>query len=181
MFKRILTAIDGSATSLRALKLALALARTHDATLHVLHVVDEAMIAQGFHDMACIPPDHVDSLLAGMRDAGGRILARADRVAREYGARIQPILVESLGHGVADTILTQARKLRAELIVMGTHGRRGLTRLVMGSDAETVVREARVPVLLVRVPAASRTVRGAAKHIPERRAAARTRKKKAAA
>ena len=60
------------------------------------------------------------------------------------------MLVESRGHSVADTILEQARKTKADVIVLGTHGRRGLSRILMGSDAEAVVREARVPVLLVR-------------------------------
>jgi len=58
--------------------------------------------------------------------------------------------VETAGYGVADVILKQAKKTRADLIVMGTHGRRGVARLVMGSDAEGVVRGAPVPVLLVR-------------------------------
>ena len=51
---------------------------------------------------------------------------------------------------MASLILAQARKSKADVIVMGTHGRRGLSRMVMGSDAEGVVREANVPVLLVR-------------------------------
>jgi nucleotide-binding universal stress UspA family protein len=61
------------------------------------------------------------------------------------------ILVESIGpRRVADIIIQQARKQRADAIVIGTHGRRGLSRLVMGSDAEEVVRTAPVPVTLVR-------------------------------
>ena len=55
-----------------------------------------------------------------------------------------------LASGVAHTILVQAKKQKADLIVLGTHGRRGLARVVVGSDAETVLREAAVPVLLVR-------------------------------
>jgi nucleotide-binding universal stress UspA family protein len=62
----------------------------------------------------------------------------------------KPVLVEKFGGLVADVIIAQARKQRAGLIVLGTHGRRGVTRLVMGSDAEGVVRRTPVPVLLVR-------------------------------
>ena len=61
---------------------------------------------------------------------------------------------ESLGTRVADTIVRHAKRCRADLIVMGTHGRRGMGRLIMGSDAELVARYARVPVLLVHERAA---------------------------
>jgi nucleotide-binding universal stress UspA family protein len=71
-------------------------------------------------------------------------------VADRHGLSINPILVDSHGHSVAHHILRQCRKLKADVIVMGTHGHRGLRRLVMGSDAENVVREADVPVVLVR-------------------------------
>ena len=63
---------------------------------------------------------------------------------------MKPLLVETRGQTVAHAILGQAQKTKADLIVLGTHGRRGLSRVLMGSDAEAVVREARVPVLLVR-------------------------------
>jgi nucleotide-binding universal stress UspA family protein len=59
-------------------------------------------------------------------------------------------LVETLGGRVADEIVKQAKEWLADLIVMGTHGRRGLERLAMGSDAELVLRLSPVPVLLVR-------------------------------
>jgi nucleotide-binding universal stress UspA family protein len=62
------------------------------------------------------------------------------------------VLRETLGHRVADLIIKQAKRWRADVIVLGTHGRRGVSRLVMGSDAELVVRETSVPVLLVRSP-----------------------------
>ena len=60
------------------------------------------------------------------------------------------VLAENLAGRVADVIVRQARRQRADLLVLGTHGRRGLTRMVMGSDAELVVRYAPAPVLLVR-------------------------------
>jgi K+-sensing histidine kinase KdpD len=65
---------------------------------------------------------------------------------------MKAVLAESRGGTIADAILSQARKAKADLIVIGTHGRRGLSRVLMGSDAEAVVRESRVPVLLVRSP-----------------------------
>ena len=69
--------------------------------------------------------------------------------------RTRPVLVETIGHTVADAIPEQAKKSHADLIVLGTHGRCGISRLVMGSDAEGVIRAATVPVLLVRTPRAA--------------------------
>jgi nucleotide-binding universal stress UspA family protein len=80
------------------------------------------------------------------------LLAAAEAVAAKARVPAKTVLVETKGGSIADAILGQARKLKSSVIVMGTHGRRGLRRVVMGSDAEAVVREARVPVLLVRVP-----------------------------
>jgi nucleotide-binding universal stress UspA family protein len=85
-----------------------------------------------------------------LRDAGRKFLAKSQREAKAQGQEIDAHLVESLGDGVAQTILRQVRKIKPDLIVLGTHGRRGLARVVVGSDAETVLREATVPVLLVR-------------------------------
>ena len=155
MFERIIVAVDGSPTSNRGLKTAIDLAKAHKAILHAVHVIDDMTVAKGaagLNSTGYVPPQFVDEWLAELRKAGQRILDRAERAANESRCRLQPVLVETLGQGVADVILKQARRLRADLIVMGTHGRRGLRRVVMGSDAEAVVREAPVPVLLVRSP-----------------------------
>ena len=176
MFKRILVPIDGSPTANRGLKVALALAKEHDATLYVLHVVEDLAVAKGFDGALYVPAQFVDSMLAGLRDAGRRVLAHAEKMALQDGQRAKTVLVETVGESVADAILIQARKLRAELIVLGTHGRRGLARLLMGSDAEAVVREARVPVLLVRSPTATRASRGAGMPAKAPRPASRARK-----
>jgi nucleotide-binding universal stress UspA family protein len=66
------------------------------------------------------------------------------------------VLVESIGGVAADLILEQAKDWHADMIVMGTHGRRGIFRLAMGSDAEQVVRGAGIPVLLVKGQAATK-------------------------
>jgi len=165
MFQRILVAVDGSPTANRGLNLALALAQEHDATLYVLHVVDDIVTMQGVHGVAYLPAEYVESVLESLRAAGRKVLARAEKVAQQRGQRIQALLIETVGQSVAHAVLAQARKLHAELIVLGTHGRRGLARLVMGSDSEAIVREARVPVLLVRSPVTKH-----ASHRAERRA-----------
>ena len=176
MFKRITVPIDGSPTANRELEVALALAKEHDATLYVLHVVEDLAVAKGFDGALYVPAQFVHSMLAGLRDVGRRVLAHAEKMALQDGQRAKTVLVETVGESVADAILIQARKLRAELIVLGTHGRRGLARMLMGSDAEAVVREARVPVLLVRSSTATRASRGTGIPAEARRPASRARK-----
>jgi len=89
-------------------------------------------------------------LLATLRDGGRRILAKAQALAERHAVKATSVLRQVTGGPAADTIVREARKQRADLIVLGTHGRRGVRRLVLGSDAEQVVRTASVPVLLVR-------------------------------
>ena len=149
MFKRILVAIDGSATASRGLRVAIELAADQRADVYVLHVVDDMSIVPGL-DGGYVPSAYIDSYALALRDRGRKALDKAHALAASGGVACKPVLVETLGATVAHTILQQARKLRADLIVLGTHGRRGLRRLLLGSDAETVLREATVPVLLVR-------------------------------
>jgi nucleotide-binding universal stress UspA family protein len=157
MFKNILVAIDGSPTSNRGLKQAIGLAAEQGSTLHVLHVVDDSGFITGYEG-GYITQDYVDRVSEAVREGGRKVLENASRMAGKQNVTVRPVLAEAKGEDVAHLILAFARKLRADLIVLGTHGRRGLRRLVMGSDAEAVVREATVPVLLVRgsVPAPRR-------------------------
>ena len=89
-----------------------------------------------------VAPAYVEGLIDGLRNAGKKILVGVQRRAQASGQPLEALLIESLGGNVAHTILAQARKVKADLIVLGTHGRRGVARIVMGSDTETVVREA---------------------------------------
>jgi len=159
MFKQILVAVDGSPTGNRGLKAAIELASSQAATLTVIHIVDDMQSVSYIGDMGYIPADYVDKLLDDLRSNGRKVLAKAKAFAGAAGVDVKPLLVESKGGTIADAILRQARKLRADTIVLGTHGRRGLRRALMGSDAEAVLRDSRVPVLLVRAlarePAAS--------------------------
>ena len=148
MFKHILVAVDGSAPANRGLDSAIDLAVDQHAILHILHVVDGTPITIGLAGE--MPPVYSDALVKAFRDEGRKILTKAEMVARGRGVNVLPVLVESSGRLVADTILHQAKKQKADLIVLGTHGRRGIRRILLGSDAETVLRESRVPVLLVR-------------------------------
>ncbi|HEX7327890.1 MAG TPA: universal stress protein [Casimicrobiaceae bacterium] len=149
MFKSILVALDGSAPSNAGFKAALALSGDQDAVLHALHVIDSSAAIVGFEG-GYVPPSYTETLYAGLRKSGEAILAKATAAARAVQVSVEPMLVDSRGEPVARAILRAARKAKADLIVIGTHGRRGLSRVLMGSDAEQVVREATVPVLIVR-------------------------------
>jgi nucleotide-binding universal stress UspA family protein len=146
-YKRILVPVDGSPTAAKGLKAAAKLAREGRGKLLLLHVVEEYSAFVAPEVGASIGP-----IIDAMRASGKKTLARVARGVA--GAKPQSFLVENFGGRVADTIVREAKRLRADLIVMGTHGRRGVNRVLLGSDAELVVRYSPVPVLLV--PAAGR-------------------------
>src|SRR4030095_16142721 len=145
VYKRILVPVDGSSTANRGLKEAIRLAKAQSATLCLLHVVDESVIILNVEGGAVI-----DDLLASLRQSGRKVIGSAESLARRAGLKPKLVLIENMLRSVADVILEQARKFRADVIVMGTHVRRGITRMVMGSAAEGVVRNSPVPVVLVR-------------------------------
>jgi len=143
-YKRILVPVDGSPTSAKGMKAAIRLARESRGKLLLLHVVEEYSAFVAPEMGASIGP-----ILDSLRAAGQRTLARVARGAAKAGAKPQAVLAENFGSRVSVTIVQQAKRLRADLIVMGTHGRRGINRALLGSDAESVVRYSPVPVLLV--------------------------------
>jgi len=146
-YRRILVAVDGSAASNKGLREAIRLAKAERARLFIVHVVDEFQAFASLDGLAAAPG--VD-LVPMLREGGKRILAKAKLTADEAGVRAKTVLREMIGGPAAGPIAREARKVGAEVIVLGTHGRRGVRRLVLGSDAEQVVRIASVPVLLVR-------------------------------
>jgi nucleotide-binding universal stress UspA family protein len=150
MFEQILVAIDGSPTGNRGLKAAIGLAAEKKGTLTIVHVVNDLSAVAQVGDSTYMPAAYVDDMLEELQKHGRKVLAKASVLARASGVEPVERLVESRGGSVADAILAEAKKRRADVIVLGTHGRRGLQRMLMGSDAEAVLREARVPVLLVR-------------------------------
>jgi nucleotide-binding universal stress UspA family protein len=147
-YRKILVAVDGSAASAKGLREALRLAKAEDARLFILHVVDEYPAFAALDGMMAGAPG-VD-LVPALREGGKRVLAKAQAVAAKQNVKAKAILREMLSGPAAYPIVREARKVGADLIVLGTHGRRGVRRLVLGSDAEQVVRTAPVPVLLVR-------------------------------
>jgi nucleotide-binding universal stress UspA family protein len=157
MYKRILVAVDGSETSERALREGVRLAKEQHARLRLVHVVDE-LTAAGER------PATPRQFWKAVREAGERILESARARAAQDGIEPETKLLEIRTFGglvrrVPDLIVADARRWDADLIVIGTHGRRGLSKLLLGSVAEGVMRTAGMSVLLVR--AAERKTRRA--------------------
>ena len=148
MFKNILVPVDGSSPSKHAVEVAVMLAKDQQAKLQLIHVVDETVIPGGL-DGTNLPPDYIEKELARRHEIGRKVLDRAESALAGTGVDATVSISGRTLSSVADTILEQAQRTGADLIVLGTHGRRGLTRVLMGSDAELVMREAKVPVLLV--------------------------------
>jgi nucleotide-binding universal stress UspA family protein len=146
MYQRILVPTDGSSTSERGLKEAIALAKLSGGRIRLLHVVDAMSVAIGADGFASYSAE----LLPLLHDAGNEILRRARGSVEAAGVAVDFTLREVLSGRVADQVVEEAAAWKADLIVIGTHGRRGVRRLILGSDAEQVLRAANVPVLLVR-------------------------------
>lgn len=145
MYQNILVPVDGSWPSRLGLIEAIEVAKSSRATLRLLHVVDEFV-----PELIPTVPNNYDAWAEALREAGQATLAEEVAFAKEQGANAEGVLIDTLARRSADVIIEQCKAWPADLIVMGTHGRRGLRRLVMGSDAELVLRMSPVPVMLVR-------------------------------
>ena len=145
MYQRILVPVDGSATSECGIREAVKLASGQSTRLLFLHVVDdyttlaEMTSATGYEDM-----------LKRLLQYGLDVLNKAKQEAQAASIHCETLLREVTGKRVSDVIVEQATQHACDVIVMGTHGRRGFSRLTLGSAAEGVARISQVPVLLVR-------------------------------
>jgi nucleotide-binding universal stress UspA family protein len=151
MYKKILVPIDGSSKAKRGLAEAIRLAKHHKAKVRLIHVVDVFIVTPTLESGR-----YVEDIQKSFREDGRRLLKNAEALVRKHGIAVDSVMFEIVGSQAAEIIVEQARKWRADIIVIGTHGRRGVLRLVMGSDAEEVVRTSPVPVLLVRPKRSSR-------------------------
>jgi nucleotide-binding universal stress UspA family protein len=147
MYKRILVPIDGSPTSHAGLDEAIKLSKLTGARLRLLNVVEMLTFTSGLEPTSAYMAD----FLPAARQAGQQVLDQAVAHVMASAVPVDTVLLDGMGARVSDAIVEQARTWGADLIVIGTHGRRGVGRMLMGSDAEQVLRMAPVPVLLVRV------------------------------
>ena len=146
MYQRILVPIDGSPTSDQGLDEAIALARVTGGSIRLLHVLDELVFTTGFETGA----SYVRNVLPALRQRSERILAAGRERVSAASVAVDTLTIECFARRPCDVIVEAAAQWPADLIVIGTHGRRGVNRMMLGSDAEQVARMAPVPVLLVR-------------------------------
>jgi nucleotide-binding universal stress UspA family protein len=146
MYQEVLVAIDGSECANCALREALAIVKLTNGKLHIVYVVDEPAVlaAAGYYDPTALREAMIaqaNSVLDAARGAAEKEGVRADS---------EVLYTIELGRDIADCINAAAARRDADLTVLGTHGRRGAGRLVLGSVAERVLRASHTPVLMVR-------------------------------
>lgn len=145
-FHQILVPVDGSPTSEKALDEAIRLARLNGARLRLLHVVDDLAYVTGFESAA----NYLNEIIPLMHAAGEKLLDGYRQKALDQGVEADSVLIDDKPGRICDHVAEQAMRAKADLIVVGSHGRRGVGRVLLGSDAELIVRHAPVPVLVVR-------------------------------
>lgn len=155
-YQHILVAVDGSPTSEHAVAQATDLARATGGHIRLLHVLDPMAHVSGFER----PEVYRQDVLPRLHMQAQALLQQTQQRVEQHGVAVDCMLIDNLNARVADLVVEHAKTWGADLIVLGTHGRRGLARMLMGSDAEQVARTACAPVLLVRLPAAAQNPPG---------------------
>ena len=145
MYQRILVPIDESPAALAGLEEAVRLAASGASCIRVVHVINVVPLLS-----AEATPATIQGMLNAIHAEGEALLERAASVVRKAGVQVESKLLRSTGGPVGAQIIREAQAWAADLIVCGTHGREGVSRLLLGSDAEYIVRHSRAPVLLRR-------------------------------
>ena len=145
MFKRILVAIDDSPVSSLALQTALQLAASHGRSVRIVNVLEHPVSLGGYPY-----GEFGGHYLELARKRAREMLDEARQAADKAGVAVEVHLLDGAGLRLGETLADEARAWNAELIIVGSHGRRGFSRAVLGSGAEQVLRLAPVPVLVVR-------------------------------
>ncbi|GAB7534214.1 universal stress protein [Burkholderia sp. 22PA0099] len=149
MYQRIFVAVDGSETSRHAFDSALALARSERATLRAFYAIENAAL---YYNVPGYDPSVLRQQLIAQ---GGDLTQEFARLIAAAGVQGDVITGEATTLAdVASLILDATKEYGADLLVLGTHGRRGFKRLVLGSIAEQCIRQATLPVLLIPTAAA---------------------------
>lgn len=147
MFKRILIATDGSALSRKAVASGISLAATHGAELVALTVVPRYPMNY-FEGAMVLTPDDIARIEKQWTDAAQEMLAAVDARAKRSGVKVKTVTVRS--DRVAEAIIAAALKQQCDLIVMASHGRKGVKRLLLGSETQHVLTHSALPVLVLR-------------------------------
>jgi nucleotide-binding universal stress UspA family protein len=146
MYRHIIAAIDDSDTSRRAIREAVALARSTNAELTLVHAVDEALFSHFNHTTLA----NRDAVQSALINEGQSVLDEAARLATEAGLTPATRLLTSEHQSTSDQVAQAVRTLNADLLIVGSHGRRGVQRLFLGSVAERLLHKVTISVLIVR-------------------------------
>jgi nucleotide-binding universal stress UspA family protein len=144
VYQRILVPVDDSTQARRGLQEAVKIALSHGSKIRLVHVLDQTPLARPE-----MTGPRFDEVFERSRQDGLLLLANAELYVRHAGVLVDTRLVEVADAGPAPCIVQQALEWPADLIVCGTHGRHGLARMLLGSQAEEILRQSPVPMLLV--------------------------------
>ena len=144
MFKHILVPVDGSETSLQAVSKAAELAKVFNSEVTAVYVLDPHPFTGVGADFAYGQAQYLSAATAEANKALEDVTERM----KDTGVTVKTLVGE--GHAIHEGIVRVGENVGADLIVMGSHGRRGLEKLVLGSVAQRVLQTAKVPVLVVR-------------------------------
>ena len=147
MYKRILVATDGSTLSKKAVTSAIQLAATCGAELLTLRVVPRYPQAY-FEGSIPLSAADVNRIEAQWTEAAKAALEAVQKTAQNKGVETKAVAVKS--DVVSDAIIATAKKHKADLIVMASHGRKGIKRLLLGSETQQVLTHSHIPVLVLR-------------------------------
>ena len=117
--------------------------------MRLVHVVDELAYLTGFDQYG----GYSAELIRAMRENGARLLNEATATAVAAGLEADNMLFDDFGVRVGEAVADAAKRWNADLVVVGTHGRRGMSRMLLGSGAEQVIRNCPAPVLVFRAAA----------------------------
>jgi nucleotide-binding universal stress UspA family protein len=147
MYKRILVATDGSTLSKKAVRSAIDLAGAVGAELVALYVVPRYPVAY-FEGGVTISPQDVSRIEKQWADKGKTVVEAVKLAAQGEGIKAKAVVTSS--DLVAESIISAAKKQKCDLVVMASHGRKGIKRVLLGSETQHVLTHCSVPVLVLR-------------------------------
>lgn len=142
LFKKILVPIDGSQTASKALDYALKLAQADQAEVRLVYCIDELSLLSNH--------EYSGEIAQLARENGHKVLESGMTLASTAKVKADTRLIDRVGQRLGESVADAAGEWGADLVVLGTHGRRGIGRVLLGSGAEQVMRMSPVPVLMVR-------------------------------
>jgi len=147
MYKRILVATDGSALSAKALRHAIGLAQATGAALVVAHVVPDYPMSYFVEGAVALMPDELERIERSWAEKGQATVDAACAKAEAKGVQARGVVLHS--DHVGESLVAATRKHKSELVVMASHGRKGLQRVLLGSETQYVLAHSQAPVLVL--------------------------------